>query len=182
MRVARSPVIAPMAWLIALSPLTAVRAADDAVRLEITNAETAAFQGAVALTIKYTNTSEKPVSLRANGSPAHGGFPGETFEITTKAGRKTYTVFAVDPLPLETTIEPGKSWTRTIKDLGRVLSSSGVLIDGKHPKPTDPVPDPFGRSGEVAIRVLFESTVKNEPGAFNGKLTSNTVRFNRKLR
>ena len=171
-----------MAWPIALSPLTSVKAADDPVRIEITVAAVAPFRGAIALTIKYTNTSEKVIVLQSGGSPAYGGFPGETFEITTKAGRKSYTVFGVDPLPLETRLEPGKSWTRTIKDLAPLLSSSGILVDGKHPKPTDPLPDPFGRPGKYTIRVLFESTIKNEPSVFSGKLTSNTARFDVQLR
>lgn len=182
MKIASSTAIALMALLIALSSLASVKAADDPVRIEIIIAENAPFRGAIALAIKYTNTSEKAVTLQSGGSSANGGFPGETFEITTKGGRKTYTIFAVDPLPQGKTLEPGKSWTRTIKDLAPVLSNSGVLVDGKHRKPTDPLPDPFGRPGKYTIRVLFESTMKNVPSVFSGKLTSNTVKFNVEMR
>ena len=49
------------------------------------------------------------------------------------------------------------------------------MIDGKMRRPKDPLPDPFGQTGKYAIRVLYETTMKNEPQAFKGKLTSNTV-------
>ena len=153
------------------------------VRLEVSvDKEVYALRGAIALTITYTNTSKRAITLGAGGAPAGEGFPGETFEVTTKAGRKTYSIFAVDPLPLAVKLEPGKSWKRTIKDLASLLSNSDVAIDGKLPQAKDPMPDPFGLPGKYAVRILFESTLKNEPNVFGGKFESNTAKFDVGLR
>lgn len=56
------------------------------------------------------------------------------------------------------------------------------MVDGKHRKPTDPLPDPFGQPGKYTIQFLFESTVKNTPSVFCGKLTSNTKMINVEMR
>jgi hypothetical protein len=153
------------------------------VRLEIAlDKKEYPFRGAIALALTYTNTSKEEVVLWANGSPTGEGFPGETFEITSGAGRKAYTVVAVDPKVDKVTIAPGKSWKRTIKDLAPVLSI-GVQLDGKAPRDTDPLPDPFGRVDEYTIRVSFRSAVMNQPKpAFNGTVVSNTEKFKVVLR
>jgi hypothetical protein len=157
---------------------------DTPLRLEIAlDKKEYPFRGAIALTITYTNVSKDDVVLWANGSPPGEGFPGETFEITSGAGRKAYTIFAVEPKVEKVTIAPGKSWKRTIKDLAPVLSNTGVAIDGKVPGGADPQPDPFGRLDEYTIRVSFRSAVKDQPKpAFNGTVESNTQKFKVVLR
>jgi hypothetical protein len=157
---------------------------DDPVRLEITLDKTEyPFRGAIALTITYTNVSKKEVVLWANGTPSGEGFPGETFEITSGAGRKTYTIRAIEPKVEKVTIAPGKNWKRTIKDLAPVLSNTGVEIDGCVPRSIDPLPDPFGRLDEYTIRVSFRSEVKNQPQpAFNGTVESGAQKFKVTLR
>jgi hypothetical protein len=136
------------------------------------------FRGAIALTLTYENTSKEAVVLMANGSPSGEGFPGETFAVTAGRRTTTYKVFAVDPKVDKVTIEPGKSWKRTIKDLAPVLSNTGVAINGKLPLGTDPLPDPFGRPNEYTLRVSFTSEVKDQPKpALNGTVESNTVKF-----
>ena len=156
------------------------------IRLEIAlDKSEYAFRGCIALTITYTNTSKETVVLLANGGPSGEGFPGETFEITSGAGRTTYTIVAVDPEGRKVTIEPGKSWKRTIKDLAVVLSNSGVTIDGKGPVSSDgdSLPDPFGRLDEYTMRLSFQSAVKAQPKpAFNSKVESNTAKFKVVLR
>jgi hypothetical protein len=157
---------------------------DSPVRLEIAlDKKEYPFRGAIALTITYTNVSKDEVVLWANGTAPGEGFPGETFEITSGAGRKTYTIAAVDPEVRKVTIAPGKSWKRTIKDLAPVLSNTGVDIDGKVPRSTDPLPDPFGRLDEYTIRVSFRSAVKDQPKpAFNGTVESKDQKFKVVLR
>jgi hypothetical protein len=157
---------------------------DNPIRLGIALDKTEyPFRGAIALTVTYTNVSKEEVVLWANGSTPGEGFPGETFEITSGEGRKTYTICAVDPEVAKVAIEPGKSWKRTIKDLAPVLSNTGVKIDGKVPRSTDPLPDPFGRLDEYTIRMSFRSAVKDQPKpAFNGKVESNTQKFKVVLR
>lgn len=141
------------------------------------------FRGAIALTLTYTNTSDEAVVLLANGTSAGEGFPGETFEVTSGAGRTAYTVVAVEPEAEEVTIGPGKSWERTVKDLAVVLSNTGVAIDGKAPRGTDPLPDPFGRLDDYTLRVSFRSAVRDQPKpAFNGRVVSNTAKFKVALR
>jgi hypothetical protein len=136
------------------------------------------FRGAIALTITYENTSKDAVVLWANGSPAADGFPGETFEVTSGKRTTTYKVFAVDPQVDKVTIEPGKSWKRTIKDLAPVLSGTGIAVNGAAPGLIDPLPDPFGRLDDFSLRMSFKSEVNNQPKpAFNGTVESNTVKF-----
>jgi hypothetical protein len=151
----------------------------DPLRLEIAlDKKGYPFRGAVALTVTYTNVSEAAVVLWANGTTTGEGFPGETFEITSGAGRTAYTVVAVEPKVESVAIEPGKRWKRTITDLAPALSNSGVAIDGKAPRGTGPLPDPFGRLDEYAIRVSFRSAVKGQPEpAFSGTVASNVLKF-----
>ena len=156
------------------------------IRLEIAlDKSEYAFRGCIALTITYTNTPKETVVLLANGGQSGEGFPGETFEISSGAGRTTYTIVAVDPKGRKITIEPGKSWKRTIKDLAVELSNTGVSIEGKGPVGIDgnPLPDPFGRLDDYTIRMSFQSAVKAQPRpAFNGKVESNTAKFKVVLR
>jgi hypothetical protein len=101
----------------------------------------------------------------------------------SRSAAAAYTIFAVDPKLDKVTIEPAKSWKRTIKDLAPVLSNTGVAIDGKVPDGIGPLPDPFARLDEYSIRVSFQSEVKDQPKpAFNGKVESNTVKFKVVLR
>ena len=162
------------------------KSAGGPIRLEIAlDKSEYPFRGCIALTITYTNTSKETVVLLANGGTSGEGFPGETFEITSRFDRKKYTIFAVDPEARKITVESGKSWKRTIKDLAVVLSNSGVTIDGKGPVGIDgdPLPDPFGELGEYTIRMSFQSAVKAQPKpAFNGKVESNTATFKVVLR
>lgn len=135
------------------------------------------FRGAIALTLTYENTSKDEVVLWGNGGTTNEGFPGETFTVTVGKRTTTYTVFAVDPSVDKVTIAPGKSWKRTIKDLAPVLSNTGIAINGKV---TDlgPLPDPFGRLDDYALKVSFKSEVNNQSKpAFNGTVESNTVKF-----
>jgi hypothetical protein len=148
------------------------------LRLEIT-CERAEFpfRGAIPLTITYTNTTDELILLKANGSAPGEGFPGETFEITSGAGRKSYTIQAIDPAVRTVRIEPGKSWTRTIRELAVALSNTGITIDGRHLAATDPLPDPFGRLDDYTIQVRYEPTIRAQPKpAFNGTLESNVVK------
>jgi hypothetical protein len=136
------------------------------------------FRGAIALTITYTNTSKEAVELLGSGDWSEGAFAGETFEVTSGAGRTTYTIFPVDPKLDKVTIEPGKSWKRTIKDLAPVLSNTGVAINGKVPGLRARLPDPFGRLDDYTLRVWFKSEVKDQPKpVVNGKVESNAVKF-----
>jgi hypothetical protein len=164
---------------LAVSAPPSDKPADGPLRLEIAlDKKEYPFRGAIALTLTYTNTSDEAVVLWANGTTTGAGFPGETFEITSGGGRKTYTICAVDPKVEKVTIEPGKSWKRTIKDLAPVLSNTGVRIDGRAPRGTDPLPDPFGRLDEYTVRVSFRSAVKDQPRpAFNGTVASNAQKF-----
>ncbi len=154
------------------------------VRLEIALDKTEyPFRGAIALTVTYTNVSKDEVVLWANGSTSGEGFPGETFEIISGAGRKTYTIVATEPQVDKVAIEPGKSWKRTIKDLAPTLSNTGIAIGDKAPRSTDPLPDPFGRLDKYSIRVSFQSAVKNQPKpAFNGRVESGVQKFKVLLR
>jgi hypothetical protein len=172
------------AWVAAVPAAAGDGPADKPVRLEINlNKTEYPFRGAIALTITYTNTSKDAVVLMGSGGSPGEGFAGETFELTSGGGRTTYTIFAVDPKLDQVTIEPGKSWKRTIRDLAPVLSNTGVAIDGKVPDGTGPLPDPFGRLDEYTVRVSFQSGVKNQPRpAFNGKVESNAVKFKVVLR
>jgi hypothetical protein len=135
------------------------------------------FRGAIGVTITYENVSKDTVVLWGNGGTTNEGFPGETFEVTVGRRKTTYTIFAVDPSVGKVTIEPGKSWKRTIPDLAPVLSNTGVMIDGKH-LAADRLPDPFGRLDDYTLRVSFRSEVRNQPKpAFNGEVVSNTAKF-----
>ncbi|QJW96932.1 hypothetical protein [Frigoriglobus tundricola] len=139
------------------------------------------FRGAIALTVTYTNVSKGDVVLWANGRAPGEGFPGETFEITSGAGRKTYTIVGVEPQVDKVTIKPGESWKRTIKDLAPTLST-GVVIDSKAPRDTDALPDPFGQLDDFTIRLSFQSAVKNQAKpALNGRVESNTLKFKVRL-
>jgi hypothetical protein len=170
------------AWVAAVP--AAGQPADKPVRLEIGLDKTEyPFRGAIALTVTYTNTSKEAVVLMINGGAAGDGLAGEMFEVTSGSGRTAYTIFAFDPRLDKVTIEPGKSWKRTIKDLAPVLSNTGVAIDGKVPDGTGPLPDPFGRFDDFTLRLSFQSEVKNQPKpAFNGKVESNTLKFKVVLR
>ena len=188
MRIAFFLAVTLGAW-VAATPTAAVppigeEPADGPIRLEISlDKKEYPFRGTIALTVTYANTSKEAVVLMSNGSTPSEGFPGETFEITTGAKRTTYTIVAVDPKVGEVRIEPGKSWKRTIQDLAPVLSNTGVVINGKAPADNDPFPDPFGRLDDYTIRMSFQSAVKNQPKpAFNGKVESNTVKFQVRLR
>lgn len=151
---------------------------DGPVRLEIAlDKKEYPFRGAIAVTITYTNVSDQAVTLWANGLAPGEGFAGETFEITSGAGRTTYTVVGIEPAVQKITIEPGKSWKRTIKDLAPVLSN-GAQINGRVSLHTDPLPDPFGQRDDYTIRMSFQSAVKNMPKpAFNGPVASKIQKF-----
>ena len=180
----------PVSMLAVLAAAVPVSAGDKPaggpIRLEIAlDKSEYPFRGCIALTVTYTNTSKETVVLLANGVPPGEGFPGETFEITSGAGRTIYTIVAVDPKGRKITIEPGKTWKRTIKDLAVVLSNTGVAIEGKGPVGIDgnPLPDPFGRLDKYTIRMSFQSPVKAQPKpTFNDKVESNTANFKVVLR
>jgi RNA polymerase sigma factor (sigma-70 family) len=149
------------------------------IRLEIALEKAEyAFRAAIPLTITYTNISKEAVELIANGTAPGEGFPGETFEITSGAGRKTYTINATDPQEKHVRLKPGESWKRTIKDLAVELSGTAVSVDGRVQAPDDPLPDPFGRLDDYTIRLRYDSTVKNQPAPrFNGRILSNAVKL-----
>ena len=114
---------------------------------------------------------------KSNGLAPGLGFAGETFEVTSGAGMKTYTVVATEPAVQRRTLKPGQRWRRTIDELAVELSRAGV-IDGRVPRADDPLPDPFGRLDEYTIRLRYDSTIRAQPRpAFNGRLLSNTVRL-----
>jgi hypothetical protein len=147
------------------------------IRVEISvDKEKYPFRGAIPLTITYTNISTETVELLANGLPAGEGFPGETFEVTSGAGTVRYTVVAIDPQVQTITLKPGQKWTRTIKELAVELSRCN--IDGRPDVGAGPLPDPFGRLDEYKVRLRYEPTIRAQPRpAFNGRLTSNTIKF-----
>src|SRR5215469_5320247 len=102
------------------------------VRVEISVAKAEyPFRGPVMVTITYTNQSRGVVTLLANGQATGQGFPGETFEVTSGAGTKTYEVVAVDPAEQRVVLKPGQQWRRTL-DLAVELCRCG-RIDGRHP-------------------------------------------------
>jgi hypothetical protein len=174
------------ALMVPANPATAradEKPADASVRLEIA-ADKAEypFRSTIRLTVTYTNTSKETVVLLANGSPSGEGFPGETYEVTSGAGRKTYTVHGVDPAIRKIALEPGKSWKRTL-ELAEALCNTGVAIDGKALTGIDPLPDPFGRLDDYTVRLSFQPTLPALPkGAINGTLQSNTIKFKVVLR
>ena len=132
------------------------------------------FRGAIRLTVTYTNTSKEAVELVGNGTVGDWGIDGETFEVTSGAGRKAYTIHAVEPATWKKTIEPGKSWKRDL-DLTAVLSNT--TVDEKVPG-KGRLPDPFGRLDEYTIRLSRQSTVlKQSKLAFEGPVESNLVKF-----
>jgi hypothetical protein len=149
------------------------------LRLEITlEKKEYPFRGAIPLTITYTNISDETVILLANGTCPGEGFPGETFELTSGAGKKTYTIHGIDPAIQKIEIKPGQSWKRTIKELAVELSRPFVTIDGKMLPLTGPLPDPFGRLDDFTIKLRYEPTIgKQAKPAFNDKLESNTVKL-----
>ena len=151
------------------------------IRLEVSvDRQLYAFRAAISITIRYMNDSQKPVELIPNGLSANEGFPGESFEIQSDDEKKTYAIFAVDPLPSPVIrIEPGKSWTRTIEDLAPVLSNSGVTINDMDSEPDDKLPDPFGHVGPYTLRVMYEPTTRE---GMQMALESNTVSFDVELR
>jgi hypothetical protein len=157
---------------------------DGPIRIEIAlDKKEYRFRDSIPLTITYTNTSKEAVVLVANGRAPGDGFPGETFEITTGAGRKTYTVVADVPASQRIALDPGKSWKRTIKGLAADLSNTGIEIDGRAPDGTEPRPDPFGRLDDYTIKVRYEPTVQNQAKPiFGGKVESNTVKLRVVLR
>lgn len=146
------------------------------VRLEIaTEKAEYPFRGAIPLTITYTNTSKETVVLLANGTGPTEGFAGETFEITSGSGKKTYTIMGIDPAIQRVEIKPGESWKRTIKELAVTLSQANV--NGRVLGPSDPLPDPFGRLDDYTLRLRYEPTVQNQqPPIVNQSLVSNTVK------
>jgi hypothetical protein len=166
-------------WVGADAPAGGDKPGGGPIRLEI-SADKAEypFRSAIALTITYTNTSKETVALMANGATPGEGFAGEAFEVSSGAGRTTYTIVGVDPMVETITIEPGKSWSRTIKDLAPALSNTGVKADGRAAVEGDRQPDPFGRADEYTVRLSFRSAVRAQPKpAFNGKVESNAVKF-----
>ena len=167
------------AWITTVPVAAGGEPADKPIRLGISlDKETYPFRGAMRLTVTYTNTSKETVVLMVNGGAAGDGLAGETFEVTSGARRTTYTIFAIDPTLDRVTIEPEKSFQRTIKDLAPLLSNTGVAVNGEVPSGTEPLPDPFGRLDDYTLRLSFQSEVKNQPKpAFNGKVESNTIKF-----
>ena len=184
MRIAFFLAAAMATWTATVATAVGDEPANTPIRLEISlDKAEYPFRGAIAMTVTYTNTSKETVVLMINGGAAGDGLAGETFEVTSGAGRTKYTIFAVDPSLDKVTIKPGKSWKRTIKDLAPLLSNTGVAINGKILDETDPLPDPFGRLDDFTIRMSFQSEVRNQPKpAFNGKVESNTVKFKVVLR
>ena len=150
---------------------------EDPIKLEIAiGKDRFPFRGSIPLTITYTNTSRDTLELLANGLAAGEGFAGETFEVTCGAGKKSYTVAAIDPEVKRVTLKPGQQWKRTIKEL--VVELCRCDIDGKAPTGDDPLPDPFGRLDEYTLRLRYASTIRDQPKpAFNGRIYSNTVKF-----
>lgn len=134
------------------------------------------FRGAIPLTITYTNTSKETVVLLANGIGPTDGFAGETFEVTSGAGKTTYTIMGIDPAVKRVEIKPGESWKRTIKELAVTLSQANV--NGRVLGETDSLPDPFGRLDDYTLRLRYDPTVQNQkPPIVNQSLVSNTVKF-----
>ena len=149
----------------------------DPIKLEISISKTEfPFRGSIPLTITYTNTSRDTTELLANGLAVGEGFAGETFEVTSGAGKKTYTVVAVEPAVKRITLKPGQQWKRTIRELAVELCRCNV--DGRVQTGDEPLPDPFGRLDEFTIRLRYDSTIRAQPKlAFNGRIQSNTVKF-----
>jgi hypothetical protein len=152
-----------------------VPAADSPVSIEIAaDKKQYPFRGAIRLTVTYTNTSKETVELLANGQAYGGGFPGETFEVTSGASRTEYAIHAIDPSKGSVSLEPGKSWKREL-DLTAVLSGAD---DGKERTATDPLPDPFGRLDEFKVRLTWKSAVNiNKKPVFCGPTESNAITF-----
>jgi RNA polymerase sigma factor (sigma-70 family) len=130
----------------------------------------------VPLTVIYTNTSDKPLELLASGSRGGDCFDGETYRVTWSGGtNREYTTFGTDPQVVRKRLEPGKSWKRTIKDLGAELTSGGVAVDGQ--SGVEP-PPPFPAPGKYLLRLRYDSTVrKQKQPVFSGSVSSNTVRL-----
>jgi hypothetical protein len=152
-----------------------VPAADSRIRIDIAaDKKEYPFRGAIRLTVNYSNTSKETVELLANGSVGGGGFPGEIYEVTSRAGRTVYTIHATDPSKAKETLEPGKSWKREL-DLAALLSGAN---DGKERTATDPLPDPFGRLDEYKVRLMWQSPVNvKAKQVFCGPVESNVVKF-----
>jgi hypothetical protein len=146
------------------------------IRLEI-EADKAeyVFRAPIRLTITYTNTSKEKVHLVANGTGSSDGFPGEIFTVTRAGERKTYHVQATDPAIKRVTIEPGKTWKRTV-GLTELLSGSGVNIN--HIELGDAFRDPFGRPDDYSVRLTYRGGVKGQPAStFSGMVESNVVKL-----
>jgi len=85
----------------------------------------------IALT-SLTRTRRKKPSRSWRTRSVRRSFPGETFEISSGAGRKTYKIACRRSQGPKITVER-ESWKRTIKDLAVVLSNTGVVIDERGP-------------------------------------------------
>jgi hypothetical protein len=127
----------------------------------------------IKMTIVYKNNGSEKITLYANGCASLWAFAGETFTVSKGNERTGYTFFGIDPMICSQLLEPGASWTRTIPDLKKQLTSGGQQINGEFPSGDEP--EPLSIKGRYTIGLKYEADWKNIKDVYQGSAESNAV-------
>jgi hypothetical protein len=131
----------------------------------------------IGLKVTYTNISQEPIELFANGLTTGHGFAGEEYRIVKGPGKWVFRFKGIDPQVQQIHLKPGQSWTRTFTNLtGDLIVAQFRDFNGLTVADGPFAFLPFQEPGVYTISLHYTSVGKTAPkGVFAGTLESNRV-------